>query len=118
MGAMRLAEAVDQEAALLQKIQTAFNFRIDPLPENATEAEQAARTEQYRQNRETGLQLCNQFLKAYPESEQYDSVYFKKLYHIRNLRRDAEFDAGVETFLSERPSSNYASKFVVYARIT
>ena len=110
MGAMQLAEAVDQEAALLQKIQTVFNFQLDPLPKSATEAEQAARREQYRQSWENGLQLYDQFLKAYPESEQYDGVFFKKLCHTRNLGRDAEFNASVEKFFSERPSSEYASE--------
>ncbi len=59
IGAARLAEAVDEEAALLQKIQTASNFRLYPLPENATEVEQTTRLEQARQIWENGLQLCD-----------------------------------------------------------
>lgn len=110
IGTARLAEAGDEEAALLQKIQTASNFRLYPLPENATEAEQTTRLEQARQIWENGLQLCDQFLKAYPESEQYDGVFYKKLRHMRSLNRAAELDADVEKFLSERPSSEYANE--------
>ena len=110
IGAARLAEAGDEEAALLQKIQTASNFRLYPLPENATEAEQTTRLEQARQIWENGLQLCDQFLKAYPESEQYDGVFYKKLRHMRGLNRAAELDADVEKFLLERPSSEYANE--------
>ena len=110
IGVMQLAEAVDPEQALYQEIQAVYNFRLEPLPENATEIEQEARHEQYQQNRERGLQLCEQFLNAYLESDQYDEVLYKKLIYVRNLGHDAEFDAGVEAFLSERPTSKYAGK--------
>ena len=36
--------------------------------------------------------------------------YIKNLIYVRNLGHDAEFDAGVEAFLSERPTSKYAGK--------
>ncbi len=110
MGVMRLAEAVDSETALYQEIQAVHKFWPAPLPENATETEQAARREQYQQNRERGLQLCEQFLNTYSESDRYDEVLYKKLVHVRNLGHDAEFEAGVEAFLSERPTSKYADQ--------
>ena len=50
------------------------------------------------------------FLKAYPKSKHYDEVWYEKLSHLRYLKRDAEFDAGVDAFLAERPSSKYADK--------
>lgn len=110
MGTMQLAEAVDPEQALYQEIQAVHKFRPDPLPENPTEAEQAARREQYQQKWERGLQLCEQFLNTYSESGRYDEVSYNKLIYLRNLRRDAEFDVSVEAFLSENPSSKYANR--------
>ena len=85
MGAMRLAEAVDEEDTLYQEIQN-------------------------QQKWERVVQLCDQFLKAYPQSERYDEVWYEKLSYLSTLKRDTEFDAGVEAFLSERPSSKYADK--------
>ena len=110
MGVMQLAEAVDPEQALYQEIQAVYNFWPERLPENATEAEQAARREQYQQKWERGLQLCEQFLNVYLEIDQYDEVLYIKLIYVRNLGHDAKFDAGVEAFLSERPTSKYADK--------
>ena len=110
MGVMRLAEAVDEEDALYQEIQTVSSFQPEPLPKNATEAQKTARGEQYQQNEERVVQLCEQFLKAYPKSERYNEVWYEKLSSLRLLKRDAEFDAGVDAFLSERPSSKYVDK--------
>ena len=110
MGVMQLAEAVDPEQTLYQKIQAVYKFWPEPLPENATETEQAARGEQYQQKWERGLQLCEQFLNTYSESDRYDEVLYKKFVYARNLGHDAEFEAGVEAFLSERPTSKYAGK--------
>ena len=110
MGVMQLAEAVDPEQALYQEIRAVYHFRPDPLPENPTEAERAARREQYQQKWERGLQLCEQFLNTYSESDQYDEVLYIKLIYVRNLGPDADFDAGVEAFLVERPTSKYAGK--------
>ena len=110
MGVMQLAEAVDPEDTLYQEIQVVHKFWPEPLPENATETERAARREQYQQNRERGLQLCEQFLNTYSESNRYDEVLYKKLVYVRNLGHDAEFEAGVEAFLSERPTSKYVNK--------
>ena len=105
-----IREVVNSEETLYQEIQTVSNFWPEPLPENATEAERAARREQYQQNWEHGLQLCEQFLNTYSESDQYDEVLYKKLIYVRNLKSDDEFDAGIEAFLSERPASKYANK--------
>ena len=110
IGVMRLAEAVDPEQTLYQEIEAVYNFWPDPLPENPTEAERAARGEQYQQKWERGLQLCEQFLNTYSESERYDDVLYKKLVYIRNLKSDDEFDVSVEAFLSEHPTSKYVNK--------
>ena len=110
MGAMRLAEAVDQEGALYDKIQEAATFHLDPLPIDATDKERATREKRYAQNWERGVQLCEQFIKAYPESERYDEVLYKKLIFLRNHGREPEFEAGVEAFLSEHPTSKYSSE--------
>lgn len=110
MGMVQLAEAVDPEDALYQEIQAVYKFQPDPLPENPTEAERAARREQYQQKWERGLQLCQQFLNTHLESERYDEVLYKKLVYVRNLKSDDEFDVSVEAFLLERPTSKYANK--------
>ena len=110
MGVMQLAEAVGPEQALYKEIQEMDNFQLEPLPETATEAEQAAQLEQLQQHLDRGSQLCEQFLDTYLESDRYDEVFYKKLKYIFPLRRDAEFETGVEAFLSEHPTSKYAGK--------
>ena len=101
---------VDPEQALYQEIQAVYKFQPDPLPENPTDAERAARREQYQQKWERGLQLCKQFLNTYAESERYDEVLYKKLIYVRNLKSDEEFEVSVEAFLLEHPTSKYANK--------
>ena len=110
MGVVQLAEAVDPEQALYQEIQAVYKFQPDPLPENPTEAERAARREQYQQKWERGLQLCEQFLNTYAESERYDEVLYKKLVYVRHLKSDDEFEVSVEAFLLKHPTSKYANK--------
>lgn len=110
MGVVQLAEAVDSEQALYQEIQAVYKFQPDPLPENPTETERAARREQYQQKWERGLQLCEQFLNTYAESERYDEVLYKKLVYVRNLKSDDEFEVSVEAFLLKHPTSKYANK--------
>ena len=107
MGVMQLAEAVGPEQALYKKIQTMVNFRPESPPENPTETEQAALLKQYRQNLERGLQLCEQFLNTYLESDRYEEVFYKKLTYLYSLRSYTEFEDGVEAFLSEYPDSKY-----------
>ena len=107
MGVMQLAEAVGPEQALYKEIQTMVNFRPESPPENPTEAEQAALLKQYQQNLERGLQLCEQFLNTYLESDRYDEVFYRKLTYLYSLRRYADFEEGVAAFLSEYPDSKY-----------
>ena len=110
MGVVQLAEAVDPEKALYQDIQAVYKFQPDPLPENPTETERAARREQYQQKWERGLQLCEQFLNTYAESERYDEILYQKLVYVRNLKSDDEFEVSVEAFLLEHPTSKYVNK--------
>ena len=110
IGVMRLAEAVGPEQALYQEIQAADNFQLEPLPENATEAEQAAQLEQLQQHLDRGIQLCEQFLNIYLESDRYAEVLYKKLIYTKALRRDTEFEEGVEAFFLKHPDSKYAGK--------
>ena len=110
IGVMQLAEAVGPEQVLYQEIRAVDHFRLEPLPENATEAEQAARYKQYQQNWERGIQLCEEYQNTYLESDRLDEVFFKKLTYLFPLRHDAEFEDGVEAFLTEYPDSIYASK--------
>ena len=110
MGVMPLAEAAAPEETLYKEIQAVYNFRPDPLPENPTEAEQAARREQYQQKWKRGLELCEQFLNTYSESERYDEVLYKKLVYVDNFKSDEEFEVSVEAFLLEHPTSKYVNK--------
>ena len=110
IGAARLADAINQEDALYQEIQSVSNNHPEPLAKDATEADKVAWREGSQQNRERVIALCDQFLKAFPESDRYDEIWYEKLIYLRRLGRDIEFDAGVTTFLSERPSSKYADK--------
>ena len=110
MGVMQLAEALGPEQALYKEIQPADNFQLEPLPETATEAEQAAQLQQLQQHLERGLQLCEQFLNTYLDSHRYNEVFYKKLTYLYSLRRYAEFEDGIEAFFSEHPDSSYAGK--------
>ena len=110
VGVMQLAEALGPEQALYKEIQAAEDFQLEPLPETATEAEQAAQLEPLQQHLEHALQLCEQFLNTYLESDRYEEVFYKKLTYIFSLRRDTELEKGVEAFLSEYPDSKYVSK--------
>ena len=110
MGVMRLAEALGPEQALYKEIQEVDNFQLEPLPETATEAEQAAQLQQLQQHLERGLQLCEQFLNTYLDSHRYNEVFYKKLTYLYSLRRYAEFEDGIEAFFSEHPDSSYAGK--------
>ena len=110
IGVIQLAEALGPEQALYKEIQAAEDFQLEPLPETATEAEQAAQLEQLQQHLEHSLQLCEQFLNTYLESDRYEEVFYKKLRYMKALRRYAEFETGVVAFLSEYPDSKYVSK--------
>ena len=110
IGAARLAEAVDQENALYQEFQSVSNSHPEPLAKGATEAEKEAWQEESQRNMEGVIALCDKFLSAFPESDRYDEMWYEKLIYLRLLRRNDEFDAGVATFLSERPSSKYADE--------
>ena len=103
-----MAEAVDQENALYQEFQSVSNSHPEPLAKGATEADKEAWQEESQRNMEGVIALCDKFLSAFPESDRYDEIWYEKLICLRLLRRDTEFDAGVATFLSERPSSKYA----------
>ena len=105
MGVMQLVEALGPEQALYKEIQAAENFQLEPLPETATE--QAAQLEQLQQHWDRGLQLCEQFLNTYLESDRYEEVLYKKLTYLYSLRRYVEFEKGIEEFLSEYPDSKY-----------
>ena len=111
IGAARLAEAVDQENALYQEFQSVSNSHPEPFAKGATEADKEAWQEDSQRNMESVIALCDKFLNAFPESDRYDEIWYEKLIYLRLLRRDDEFDAGVATFLSERPSSKYADEF-------
>ena len=108
IGAARLAEAVDQENALYQEFQSVSNSHPEPLAKGATEADKEAWQEESQRNMESVIALCDKFLSAFPESDRYDEIWYEKLICLSRLGRGTEFDAGVATFLSERPSSKYA----------
>ena len=110
IGTARLAEAVNQEDVLYQEIQSVSNSHPEPLAKDAAEADTDAWREGSLQNRERVITLCDKFLKAFPESERFDEIWYEKLILFRLLGRDSEFETGAAAFLSEFPSSKYADK--------
>ena len=69
IGAARLAEAVDQENALYQEFQSVSNSHPEPLAKGATEAEKEAWQEESLRNKKRVIELCDQFLNAFPDSD-------------------------------------------------
>ena len=120
MGAMRLAEAVDQEEVLYREIQAVSNYRPEellPRPRLLCPPSASEKMEKYGQGWEMALELCEKFLNVYPNSQRHDAVWYEQLNYLFGLQRNAEFDAGAEAFLSEHPSSKYANRlrrFLVY----
>ena len=112
MGALRLAQAVNPEETLYQQIQEAS--KVPPTPEELLPQPnvhgQDSGLEKYRQDWEQNLERCEEFLNAYPNSDQFDAVWFEKLNYLFGLQRHAEFDASAEAFLSEVPTSKYADR--------
>ena len=114
MGAMRLAQAINPEETLYQHILTAS--KAQPTPEELLPNpgiyvyERETGLEKFQQNWEQNLERCEEFLNAYPNSEQYDAVWFEKLNYFFGLQRNAEFDISAEAFLSEVPTSKYTDR--------
>ena len=112
MGAMRLAQAVDPEGTLFQQIQTTSKAQPTPeelLPKPRVYGQETG-LEKYRQDWEQNLERCAEFLNTYPNSEQYDAVWFEKLNYLFGLQRYAEFDISAEAFLSGVPTSKYTDR--------
>ena len=112
MGALRLAQAVNPEQTLYQQIQEASKAQPTPealLPQPNVHGHDSG-LEKYRQDWEQNLERCEEFLNAYPNSDQFDAVWFEKLNYLFGLQRYTEFDAGAEVFLSEVPTSKYADR--------
>ena len=111
MGAMRLAEAVKPEETLSQQIQEASKSQPTPeelLPKPRVYGQETG--EKHRQDWERNLERCEEFLNTYPDSDQYDAVWFEKLNYLFGLQRYAEFDVSAEAFLSELPTSKYTDR--------
>ncbi len=112
IGVLHLAQAVDSEKALYQQIQEASKSQPTPeemLPKPRVYGQESGLAK-YQQNWEQNLELCEQFLIAYPDSERYDTVWFEKLNYLFGLQRYAKFDTGAEAFLSELPTSRYIDR--------
>ncbi len=112
MSTMRLAQAVDPEEALYQQIQEASKSQPTPeemLPKLRVYGQESS-LEKYQLNWEQNLELCEQFLIAYPDSKRYNAVWYERLNYLFGLQRNVEFDAGAEAFLSELPASKYADR--------
>ena len=112
MGTIGLAQAIDPEGTLPQQIQEASKSQPTPeelLPKPRVYGQETG-LEKYRQDWEQNLERCEEFLNTYPNSEQYDAVWFEKLNYLFGLQRYAEFDASAEAFLSEASTSKYADR--------
>ena len=110
IGMARLAEAVNQENTLYQEIKSVYDNHPEPLAKDAMEIEKAAWRKMYQLNQEHMITLCDRFLNAFPESDQYDEIWYEKLICLHRLAHDIGFDAGFAAFLSQYPSSEYADK--------
>ena len=112
MGAMHLAQAVTPEEILYQQIQKASKSQPTPeelLPKPDMSGQNSG-LEKYRQDWERNLERCEEFLKTYPNSNQFDAVWFEKLNYLFGLQHHTEFDASAEAFLSEVPTSKYSDR--------
>lgn len=110
LGAMRLVEAGNQENGLYQEIQSVSNSHPEPLAEDATEENKEAWREGSQRNMEGVIALCDKFLRAFPESDRYDEIWYEKLIRLRRLGRNTEYESGIAAFLLERPASKYANR--------
>ena len=112
MGATHLAQAVDPEETLYQQIQEASKSQPTPeelLPKPNVHGQDSG-LEKYRQDWERCLALCEEFLNAYPNSNQTNAVWFEKLNYLFGLQRYTEFDAEAEALLSEHSTSKYTDR--------
>ena len=112
MGAMHLAQAVNPEGTLFRQIREASKSQPTPeelLPKPRVYGQETG-LEKYRQNWKQNLEHCEEFLNTYPDSDQYDMVWFKKLNYLFGLQRYAEFDVSAEVFLSEQSTSKYTDR--------
>ena len=112
MSVMHLAQAVNPEAILYQQIQEASKSQPTPeelLPKPDMRGQDSG-LGKYRQDWEQNLERCEEFLKTYPNSNQFDAVWFEKLNYLFGLQRYIEFDPSAEAFLSEVSTSKYADR--------
>ncbi len=107
IGVMRPAEAVEEEE-LLQQIREAVLRRPEPSDKPPTEAEMEAMMEQFTKQIENVLELSEQFLGMYPESEKRDEAWMYKIQCLLGLRRLEEANAEIEAFLKTFPKSKHA----------
>ena len=110
IGAMRLVKAGNQEDELYQEIRAVSNTQPEPLANDATEADNAAWREENQRNMEGVIALCDEFLRAFPESNRYDEIWYEKLIRLRRLGRNTEYESDIAAFLLERPASKYANR--------
>ena len=114
MGAMRLAQAVNPEETLSQQILTASKAQPTPeelLPKPGVYMHgQETGLEKYRQDWEGNLERCEEFINTYPNSNQFDAVWFEKLNYLFGLQRYPEFDVSAEAFLSTKSTSKYTDR--------
>lgn len=119
MGAMHLAQAVTPEEILYQQIQKASKSQPTPeelLPKPDMSGQNSG-LEKYRQDWERNLERCEEFLKTYPNSNQFDAVWFEKLNYLFGLQHHNEFDASAEAFFQKCQPQNMLTDFVVFVCI-
>ena len=106
IGAMRPAEAVEEEE-LLQQIRETVLGRPEPSEKPPSPPEMEAMMEQFTKRIENAFELSEQFLGAYPDSKKRDEVWMYKIQCLLGLDRHGEANAEMEAFLKVFPKSKH-----------
>ena len=108
IGAMRPAEAVEEEE-MLQQIREAALWRPQSSETQPTDAQIEAMMDQFTKRIKSGFNLTERFLVAYPESQKRDEVWMYKIQFLLGRRKQEEANAEIEAFLEVFPKSKHAS---------
>ena len=107
IGVIRPSEAREDEV-LLQQIRETVLWSPQPPERPLTNVEREAMMKLFTKKRENVLELCEQFLGMYPDSNKRDEVWRYKIQCLLKLRRQEHANSEIEAFLEMYPNSEYA----------
>ena len=107
IGVIRPSEAREDEV-LLQQIREAVLWSPEPPERPLTNVEREAMMKLFTKKRENVLELCEQFLGMYPDSNKRDEAWRYKIQCLLKLRRLEHANSEIEAFLETYPNSEYA----------